>query len=1077
MFDSKRNFWIISLILFCLLFSACGQTPGAPSTTPTPTHTPTPTPLPPGEYEITFEFSMVVTHPPDTRELAVAFNSIQFLDYDEQITGEITFGTGDSDLVLGDGWWGDELWDGTLPFQWAGSLTQQASIQINIPENTEALLLRVRGTEDNVWMVVKVDGNIVSHQRVDGYWHLAYVPIGPPPDQIPISGEIEWPENQYFPDFPDSDKVYAFPVSHVTHTHEISWIEDWRIDQSYDTMMALTLVGMQGLINREGARVYLDWEDDWQRSSFWIPNIGNYIEVEYYDFDPLSTMHFLLRRFGDRFQGAVRYDPEVPDTINIATTLAGLEDRIILAPEQEGFPGFPVYPSVKDVCSEVGDQYCDPTSLEENKIEFYRWVYQDLWPHLNHGIIGLISPGPPTSEQIPNSGNYLPLGLSSRDYIIALKLPALWLSPPDVEDFPGNCSNYNIEIIPGSEAELLSLYISEANHPPLVYGNYGVNEAGTVAMASLYGGSVPSLTNSNSPISASNLTVFTSLNIAPLFLDDAIDSGRLYDTLDASHVFTMFSSDGDNIQYQLDRGFHGGADFVWNDVQGHRFGWTINPTLGEIAPLVWNYYITERDQVSFVGGLSGAGYTYPQLMDHDELSEYLQYTNRYLEDTGIKTLHISERYGIWDQVSLQYYSELQNRDFLGVFIGNSGWPWSPGFYYADVPVPAISPSYVITSYNREQIIDDFLSRQPGEVFIDLAGNQNWYWDIQGADSYLWHRGEDVCLIDEDVCLSTDSPEEALLFTEDNAPITRGIWGPFATLMPGEYAASYRMKVEDNSSNIDVARIYITENQDCSLQQIAQRTIPANLFNQSDSFQNIEIDFSLDKPMNNIEFKIDFYGGCDLYVDTIHVVRKERLDLPAYAVGYMPLTWGNMGDNPVFADQMQEAGVLVLTPDEFMASINPEFMTTWATDLMSPLHPEVQAATNFLAEGKYYESLISARKALGPQPRRTFDTELSRKCRISVVTNTWISNFGFDSNRRQFSFQTHGYPEGNIQTQILIPEICASEIEFINEIEVLLDGESVPFLIEHETAGLDKSTQWKITFQHSQGAHLIVIKEQ
>ena len=55
---------------------------------------------------------------------------------------------------------------------------------------------------------------------------------------------------------------------------------------SYDVMMALTLVSMQGLINRNGPRVYLDYLDpSWNvhpdSAGFWIPVLEKHVHVNY----------------------------------------------------------------------------------------------------------------------------------------------------------------------------------------------------------------------------------------------------------------------------------------------------------------------------------------------------------------------------------------------------------------------------------------------------------------------------------------------------------------------------------------------------------------------------------------------------------------------------------------------------------------------------------------------------------------------------------------------------------------------------------------------------------------------------
>lgn len=86
-------------------------------------------------------------------------------------------------------------------------------------------------------------------------------------------------------------------------------------------MMALTLVGMQGVINRNEPRIYLDWIENERKnaSRFWLSLLRQHISVEYLDLDGLAAINFLFQRYGSRFTGAVVYEPAVPDTINLAT--------------------------------------------------------------------------------------------------------------------------------------------------------------------------------------------------------------------------------------------------------------------------------------------------------------------------------------------------------------------------------------------------------------------------------------------------------------------------------------------------------------------------------------------------------------------------------------------------------------------------------------------------------------------------------------------------------------------------------------------------------------------------------------
>ena len=156
--------------------------------------------------------------------------------------------------------------------------------------------------------------------------------------------EPQWTNGQYFPHFPASDRVYAFrlpaPLSDWRHG---AIREHWRINRSHDVLMALTLVGMQGVINRSGPRLFVEWYDPLlvdtllDVSDTWTPVLEEEVEVVSLNLDSVSALSFLLDHYGGRFNGAVVYDPEVPDTINLATMLAGLEDRVMLVPEQLQF--------------------------------------------------------------------------------------------------------------------------------------------------------------------------------------------------------------------------------------------------------------------------------------------------------------------------------------------------------------------------------------------------------------------------------------------------------------------------------------------------------------------------------------------------------------------------------------------------------------------------------------------------------------------------------------------------------------------------------------------------------------------
>ena len=386
-------------------------------------------------------------------------------------------------------------------------------------------------------------------------------------------------QGSYFPRFPSTDRLYSIRVRTAL---EDWWgaptSPEWRINDSYETMMGLTLVGMQGVINRGGPAVYLDWEDLGKygdAARYWIPMLRRHVGVAEMDLDGLSAVNFLFRRYGNRFKGAVVYDPEVPDTINLATTLAGSEDRIMLAPEQLTLPGIS---ELLDTLEEQYDPSQNPLRLptlagyacavdlqtlagwqnwdtsDPGKYRLYQWVYDNLWPSLEQRVIGVISPGPPTSR-LYNEAAYDPLGIATRDYIVALRLPVLWISPVDEP-----------------EATLFAQYLQDAPAPIPVYSFFDGQEVGTVSLASEHGDWVAVITNSNAPLSAGNLSVFSGVTSSIQPYQSELDRDRILASLDGRPVMMLWNSDGDALHIQMDHGIHGGVNFVWDDVHAHRFG-------------------------------------------------------------------------------------------------------------------------------------------------------------------------------------------------------------------------------------------------------------------------------------------------------------------------------------------------------------------------------------------------------------------------------------------------------------------------------------------------------------------------
>lgn len=1019
--------------------------------------------IPPVVAEVAFEFSDVVTSQDDNRELAVAFRGISFINYNGETIGELVFGTSEANQLQGDGWYENQVWpeDGWPEdigtYQWAGGQEKRATMQLPVPANTTGLLLHVTSVVDEMEMDVLIDGQLLAKRRVDGYWtwgsqywHSVYIPLikvnpYPIPDDEPI-----WTPGRYFPAFPSAQRIYAIRIRHDYWGWDKPESPDFRVNDSYHTMMALTLVGMQGVINRSGPAVYLEWfpSAGGDSSKFWIPRIEEYTEVVYLELDGLSAVNFLLERFGPRFKGAVIYDPEVPDTINLATMIAGLEDRLILAPDQLDLPGIPQYKSVKELRDLVASEGWDATI--EGQTAIYQWVYDNLWGELDQRIIGVISPGPPTSRYFPGEDNrMLALGYGARDYIVSLGLTALWLSP--VEE---------------PQKSLFEKFLSDAPAPIPVMGFFGNDEFGTVALASSYGDWVPVITNSHGgPENGGNLSVFGGIRPEIQPYEHEIEADTIFATLDDKPIMTIVSSDGDSIQILLNRGIYGQANFVWEEVQGQQFGWSTNPVLSELAPLVWNYYEQTRDQVGLHSFLSGAGYAHPHMMDENELRGYLKYTARYFEDTGLRTLTpsliLSEtENGPWDELAIQYHEVLSDTGYLGGIAWRK-WPYEFNIEYAGAPSPMVFMNYIYNDYSDEdEIIADILAKAGGEMVFDPAE--------------FYTQGEvvsDTAAVDG----------TAVLFARENLPNCCTVLdspGGGLDLAPGTYTVTYRLKVTENTEDGTLAQLYVIDQAD-GYKTIAQRYIAPSDFNQAGVYQDFTIDFTLDQVTADVNIMMDFYGAwvedCGLeqcaeldhmYLDDYKYQITNGPDLPMIAPILIviidqsrELTYA-----PGLTKKLENAGGMALYPDELLAVLNPEFMINWATPILGEGHTELIQAQDQLDSGLFLQSLLTVRAALLELPEKMYNLTIQKDGRaieLEIRANTWITDLDYDNQTRQIAFHTHGPSSGTAQIEVLLPPELATESWV-----AVVDGKN------QLVSSTEPKSNGSLLFSMAQGPHLV-----
>jgi len=100
---------------------------------------------------------------------------------------------------------------------------------------------------------------------------------------------------------------------------------------AYDEAMAAAC--LQGLINRDAPQAYLLARNN-TRPRYWLDLLskdGRWLEGR--EARPVQTLDDLRTLAGDKLKGAVIWDPTVPATVNVASTIAGVHDGVVLSPE------------------------------------------------------------------------------------------------------------------------------------------------------------------------------------------------------------------------------------------------------------------------------------------------------------------------------------------------------------------------------------------------------------------------------------------------------------------------------------------------------------------------------------------------------------------------------------------------------------------------------------------------------------------------------------------------------------------------------------------------------------------------
>lgn len=361
---------------------------------------------------------------------------------------------------------------------------------------------------------------------------------------------------------------------------------------SHDVQLAATT--MAGVLNRPQPRVYLITGDD---DLFWLKQVLHELPQTVAPQRGNDVLTAMLTTYRQYIQGLIIYDPALIDTVNVATTLAGQRDAMVVSPAQ---------------VQELGSAFELPVLIDlrtyqwRNRAQAYRWAQQNLLVDASSHLVAGMAP-----ETMTGLRSFL---VATRTFVYWLDSRKYW--PARNEGLSERRLMQQIlkSFFPGSLH--LGWFIDESS------GVYLTSKAAMGVLASDY---------------CTNLEVLSA--VQPQSFPVVQQPTPVDVPATTKKVYLSFTiSDGDNLQYCQHRMLR-----LWHDpVRGSLpIGWTIAPALLEAAPSLAAYYVsTATPDDELIAGPSGASYMFPAHWPADHLSPFLQRTGQLMQKMGLKTLAV-----------------------------------------------------------------------------------------------------------------------------------------------------------------------------------------------------------------------------------------------------------------------------------------------------------------------------------------------------------------------------------------------------------------------------------------------------
>jgi len=491
--------------------------------------------------------------------------------------------------------------------------------------------------------------------------------------------------------------------------------------------MKITCVTLQGLVNRKEPKLYLLWYGQ-SRESFGVERVvvspapdcdtqwlQYYKEEHGLEHEPINSPIDAISKFASEVDGYIVYDPNFRDTINVATTMAGVKNAIVASPEHV------------EVLTSLGLRPMeDLRGRWQNKLDAYRWAFKEFWPECSHKLLGSV-------EIDPRGFNRHHI----RDYLVAHKVFTYDLSnnPRDKEEIA------LIDEIQ-SAAEPLSMVLGwrTSRDGPTYY----------VARNAIHGNTAICC------LASPNLSFHFHIKAKTKVFKQKhkhIDPNQV--RVEPKVYVTFMLTDGDSMHMMLS--FQGDR---WNDPNRGKvpFAWGILPLLLDFAPAVLEYYYKTLTENDYLVTALGLGYTYLGLMPKEATINYYELLRKYVDKLDLKVLWAIDRDpfhkpflddpGHLQEVMKEHRSRLPN--LIGVIEGFLQPPKIPILWAEDIPIVVckVASHDVYQTYRDIRKMAEAFKERPLFLFVAVGNYISGVSEVKAVAELLDPAEYKVVLPDE-----------------------------------------------------------------------------------------------------------------------------------------------------------------------------------------------------------------------------------------------------------------------------------------------------------------------------------------